>query len=52
MDTDGLAASFKAIRDGIADDIGMDDGSNFYEWIYTQEIGKEYAVRITIEERK
>lgn len=52
MDTDGLAASFKAVRDGIAQAFGIDDGADFYEWRYEQEIGKEYAVRITIEERR
>jgi len=50
LDDDNLARSFKAIRDGIADAIGIDDGSEQYIWRYAQEKGKpkEYAVRVEI----
>ena len=50
LDSDNLAISNKAIRDGIADAIGIDDGSNKFSWEYRQESGrpKEYAVRVEI----
>lgn len=51
LDGDNLQRSFKAIRDGIADAIKIDDGADRYGWHYQQERGKpkEYAVRIDIE---
>jgi hypothetical protein len=51
LDTDNLARSFKAIRDGIADALGIDDGSKRLTWNYTQEKGppKRYAARIEIQ---
>jgi len=51
LDTDNLARSFKAIRDGIADALGIDDGSKRLTWNYAQEKGppKRYAVRIEIQ---
>lgn len=50
MDTDGLAASFKSVRDGIADRLGIDDGSSKVKWEYAQRRGKpkEYAVEVQI----
>lgn len=48
MDSDGLAISFKGIRDGLADAMGIDDGDPRIDWQYGQEIGKEYAVRVII----
>lgn len=52
LDSDNLPRSFKAIRDGVADAIGIDDGSKRYTWVYDQKKGKpkEYAVKIKIEE--
>lgn len=52
MDTDGLAASFKAIRDGVQDAYAVDDGSELFRWRYRQEHAKRYAVRIEIVARK
>jgi len=51
LDTDNLARSFKAIRDGIADALGIDDGSKRLTWSYAQEKGppKRYAIRIEIQ---
>jgi hypothetical protein len=51
LDSDNLARSFKAIRDGVADAIGIDDGSALLTWKYNQVKGKpkEYAVKIQIE---
>ena len=48
LDSDNLAGSAKAVRDGIADVYGVDDGSGLYRWEYAQEVG-DYGVRIEIE---
>lgn len=49
MDSDGLAASLKHVRDGVADGLGAkNDSDETIEWRYAQEIGKDYAVRIEI----
>jgi crossover junction endodeoxyribonuclease RusA len=52
LDTDNLAGSAKHIRDGIADALGVDDGSDRYTWRYGQEahpIRGAWGVRVTIE---
>jgi len=48
LDSDNLAGSFKAIRDGIADALKIDDGDERIEWHYRQERG-EYGVRVSVE---
>jgi len=51
LDTDNLAGSNKAIRDGIADALKIDDGDvGQLKFTYDQEKGppKTYAVRVTI----
>jgi hypothetical protein len=50
MDDDGAQASCKAIRDGIADKLGVNDGSDLVTWRYAQEKGP-YSVRVEIETR-
>jgi len=52
MDDDGLTISAKHIRDGIADWVGVDDGSSGYTWVVEQEISKSWGVRIRIERRE
>lgn len=54
LDSDNLARSFKAVRDGIAEAFDVDDGKDWYTWEYAQEKGKpkQYAVRIEIEGSK
>lgn len=51
LDTDNLAGGFKAVRDGIADWLGINDGDKAVTWNYTQERGKpkQYAARVVIE---
>ena len=46
----GLNASLKAVRDGVADFLGVDDGDARVLWIYGQRKGepKQYAVEIVI----
>ena len=50
LDDDNNAAGFKALRDGIAKRLGVDDADPRVRWEYDQERGraKEYAVRIEI----
>ena len=48
---DNISASMKAIRDGVADALGTDDGVNGgITWLYAQTRGKprEYAVEVQI----
>ena len=50
LDTDNLASAMKAVRDGVADALGVDDGSSRLAWRYAQERGKprQYAVNVVI----
>lgn len=51
FDTDNLARAFKAIRDGVADRLGVDDNDPGIAWRYAQRRGKprEYGIEITME---
>lgn len=58
MDTDNLAISFKHVRDAAADILfdpdgklckGRADGDPRIDWIYAQEISKEYSIKIKVE---
>lgn len=48
LDDDNLARAFKAVRDGVSDVYGVDDGDRRYTWLYDQEPGARSGVRITI----
>lgn len=50
LDGDNLQSGFKAVRDGVADWLGVDDGSNMIDWQYAQRSGKpgEYAVEVEV----
>ena len=50
LDDDNLASGFKAVRDGVADWLGIDDGSPRICWQYAQEKSKagEYAARVHV----
>ena len=37
LDSDNLSASFKAVRDAIAEFLGLDDASDRLHWVYRQE---------------
>jgi hypothetical protein len=53
MDSDNLQAAFKAIRDGVADWLDMDDGSPLLHWEYEQAKGPHGArVEITLIEHE
>lgn len=51
LDGDNLQSGFKALRDGIADRLGVKDNDPRVEWRYDQVRGraKEYAARVNIE---
>jgi hypothetical protein len=53
MDDDGLAASQKGVRDGIAEALGVDDGSSVIRFRYAQERAPRgtFSVRVRIERR-
>lgn len=50
LDDDNLSSGFKALRDGIADRLGVKDNDPRVQWRYSQETGKtkEYAARVVI----
>lgn len=50
LDGDGLQAALKSVRDGIADALQIDDGTDSVTWIYDWRRGKvrEYAVEVEI----
>jgi len=48
LDSDGVPAALKAVRDGLADALRIDDGSPLVLWTYAQETGP-YAVRIEVD---
>jgi hypothetical protein len=52
LDGDNLQSSCKAVRDGIADRLGVDDRDPRVTWLYAQEKArpKRYAVRVRIED--
>lgn len=51
MDSDNLAGAGKHIRDQIARELRIDDGSDLITWRYEQRTGtRDYAVEITITE--
>jgi hypothetical protein len=50
FDSDGIPASAKAVRDGVADALGIDDGDDRIVWLYAQRKGgvRVYGVEIAI----
>lgn len=48
MDRDNMIGGLKHVIDGIADALGIDDGSDSLSWEYAQEVGKVYGVRVVI----
>jgi hypothetical protein len=53
LDDDNLRSGFKAIRDGVADRLGVDDRDPRIEWRYAEKRGnpKQYAALVRIEPR-
>lgn len=52
MDDDGVARALKAVRDGVADALGVNDGSDCVTWVVAQERGSETGVRVQIFARR
>jgi hypothetical protein len=50
LDSDNLARALKAVRDGVADALGRDDGDPAIKWEYDQvaNCGREHGVQVTI----
>lgn len=48
LDGDNLQAGFKAVRDQVAAECGIDDGDPGVTWIYEQETSKPWGCRITV----
>lgn len=50
LDDDNLRSAFKAVRDGVADWLGHDDGNTLIDWQYRQvsEGAKKRAVEIEV----
>lgn len=49
LDSDNLASSAKAVRDGVADWLGVDDGDESkVQWLYEQRAGA-YAVEVALQ---
>lgn len=53
LDDDNLRSALKAVRDGIADRLGVDDASPAVQWRYEQAACKRgtYGVSVEIEEK-
>ena len=51
LDDDNLAHAFKAIRDGVADALGVDDRDPRVTWGYAQRRGP-YAIVVEVREKK
>jgi len=49
LDTDNLARSMKAIRDGIADALGVNDGDMRIDWRYGHEKAKRNNSSVKVE---
>jgi len=49
LDGDNLQSGFKAVRDGVADWLGVDDGSSLIDWQYAQRSGGSGVYKVEIE---
>ena len=49
LDGDNLQSGFKAVRDGVADWLGVDDGSSLIDWQYCQRSGGPKVYKVEIE---
>ena len=49
LDGDNLQSGFKAVRDGVADWLGVDDGHHLVDWQYKQRADGPKVYRVEIE---
>lgn len=54
LDTDNLTGALKAVRDGVADRLGIDDADRRVWWMYAQrsDAPKTYGVEIHIQRKR
>ena len=50
LDDDNIRGAFKAVRDGVAMRLGVDDADPRVTWEYRQQRSRTHAVRIEIDE--
>lgn len=48
LDDDNLAAGFKAVRDGVADWLRIDDGDKRLRWSYAQRVNRKLLPHATV----
>lgn len=48
LDDDNLAAGAKAVRDGVADWLDIDDGSQALRWVYEQRVDRKLNPHTTV----
>lgn len=51
LDDDNLASACKYVRDQVAAEVGIDDGSDQYTWRYEQRVEKVYGVEVEVTSR-
>jgi hypothetical protein len=49
LDGDNLQSGFKAVRDGVADWLGVDDGNSLVDWQYAQRSAGAKVYKVEIE---
>jgi hypothetical protein len=49
LDGDNLQSGFKAVRDGVADWLGVDDGNGLVDWQYAQRSAGAKVYKVEIE---
>lgn len=49
LDGDNLQSGFKAVRDGVADWLGVDDGNGLIDWQYAQRAAGPKVYKVEIE---
>ena len=49
LDGDNLQSGFKAVRDGVADWLGVDDGNGLIDWQYAQRSAGPKVYKVEIE---
>jgi hypothetical protein len=52
LDSDNVVSAMKAIRDGIADAMKLDDGDKRIAWQYAQRATPEYGVEVVFRKRR
>ncbi len=51
LDSDNVCSALKAVRDGVADGLAINDGDKRIVWIYDQFVSKTYGVDVEVTRR-